>query len=78
MNPPENRLTQKLTDMEARCARLENANAELESLNDKLAGELQRITAGWERDLSQKADDQHAKHAPIAALFTEGGSEDVA
>lgn len=75
---PQNRLTEKLTSLEARCTRLESANAELEAENYKLAAEMERITSQWVRDFERKSQDQHEKHAPIAALFTEGDGENIA
>ena len=86
---PYHRLTEQLTILEAQKARLEAENealdsqneslkadnAFLEAANERLNNELEHIRTDWQKRLTQKEADQHAKHAPIKALFCGEGAD---
>jgi DNA anti-recombination protein RmuC len=72
---PSHRLTEQLTILEAQNARLKADNAFLEAANERLNNELEHIRTDWQKRLSQKEADQHAKHAPIKALFCGEGAD---
>ena len=72
---PENRLTQKLTDLESRCFRLEEANEVLEAENQKLASVIERITNAWEVNLVRKAADQHERFQAVETYWVTRSTE---